>query len=193
MQGKGLSDRWPDPKVSRDCVGLNPVTRKNYQTILSTVFLTFEVPPWYRNMGKRLVKSPKGFIGDTLALCHLLDRNPGQLQSRTPEVFGHVVENFVATELRKLISFGDVRVQLYHFRTSSGGEVDFVLERPDGTLAAIEVKSADHVTAAIFDGVCTLADAAGDQFGSGVVLHTGRAVVLFGEFLFALPLSVLWL
>jgi len=60
-----------DADIARDA-GLNPVTSRNYKTLLKMLFLTFELAPWYRNIGKRLVKSPKGYMTDTLLLCHLL-------------------------------------------------------------------------------------------------------------------------
>ena len=50
-------------------------------------------------------------------------------------------ENFVATELMKLLSFSDIRANLSHFSTNYNKEVDFFLERPDGTLSGIKVKT----------------------------------------------------
>jgi len=68
-----------------------------------------------------------------------------------------------------------------HFRTSDNKEVDFVLERPDGRLAGIEVKSSDRVRSADFKGLKVLQEVAGDDFISGIVLYTGKDVVPFGE------------
>ncbi|MBC6493031.1 DUF4143 domain-containing protein [Flavihumibacter stibioxidans] len=104
------------------------------------MFLNFDVAPWFRNIGKRLVKSPKGYLLDSLLLCHMLDLNLEDLQVKRPELFGHLRVNFVATELMKLLSFSEKKAGLYHFCTSDGKEVDFMLEKPDGSLIAIEVK-----------------------------------------------------
>ncbi len=180
-----------DAAIARD-VGLNPVTSKAYRGILQAMFLTFSIPPWYRNIGKRLVKSPKGYLVDTLLLCHLLDWNLDDLASKKPDLYGHVVESFVATELLKLLTFSETRASLLHFRTSDHKEVDFILERPNGNLAAIEVKSADTVTARDFRGIKVLRDATGEDFVAGIVLYTGNSVVPFGENLFAAPMSLLW-
>jgi uncharacterized protein len=180
-----------DAEIARD-LGINAVTSKTYRGILQAMFLSFDVQPWYRNIGKRLVKSPKGFLMDTLLLCHLLDLRLEDMRKRKPELYGHVLENFVATELSKLLSFSDVRAKLLHFRTSDSKEVDFVLERPDGTLAGIEVKSADRVDASDFKGMHVLKDVAKDDFVCGVVLYSGSEVVPFGEDLFAVPISCLW-
>ncbi|WP_417625247.1 ATP-binding protein [Paremcibacter congregatus] len=180
-----------DADIARD-VALNPVTSKSYRAILQAMFLTFSIEPWYRNIGKRLVKSSKGYLTDTLLLCHLLDWQLEDIQSRKPDLYGHVVENFVATELLKLLSFNEVRAQLLHFRTSDNKEVDFVLERPDGSLAAIEVKSSDTVDARAFKGLKILKEAAPDDFVCGIVLYAGDEVVPFGDDLFAVPFAALW-
>jgi uncharacterized protein len=180
-----------DADIARD-IGLNPVTSKSYRNILKAIFLSFEIEPWYRNIGKRLVKSSKGYLLDTLLLCHLLDWDPEQLRVNRPDLYGHVVENFVATELMKLISFSDYRSHLLHFRTSDNKEVDFLLERPDGTLAGIEVKSTQRVVGSDFKGIQVLRDVAKNDFICGIVLYAGKEVVPFGDKLFAVPLAALW-
>jgi hypothetical protein len=181
-----------DAAIARD-VGLNAVTCKSYRALLNAVFLTFDLPPWHRNIGKRLVKSPKGYLWDTQILCHLLGRSVGDMRRRAPELFGHVIENFVATEIQKLLAFGNQRAELLHFRTSNQVEVDFVLERPDGSIVAVEVKSRADVSDSDFNGIRSLAAAVGNQFVAGVVLYTGRAVVPFAQNLHALPIDALWL
>ncbi|MFM8453576.1 MAG: ATP-binding protein [Gammaproteobacteria bacterium] len=180
-----------DAEISRD-VGLNAITNKAYRSILQAMFLCFDVEPWYRNIGKRLVKSPKGFLTDTLLLCHLLDLNFETTRKNKPELYGHLLENYVATELSKLLSFGNIRAKLMHFRTSDNKEVDFVLERPDASLSAIEVKASSRVNIHDFKGIQTLQEAAGNDFISGIVLYTGTEIVPFAQNLFAIPISSLW-
>ena len=63
------------------------------------LFLTFDVKPWYRNIGKRLVKASKGYIMDTSLLCHLLQIDMVRTAIKDPQVFGHLFKNFVASEL----------------------------------------------------------------------------------------------
>ena len=180
-----------DENIARD-MRLKLATSKKYRGILKAMFLTHDVLPWYRNIGKRLVKSPKGYLVDTLLLCYLLDWDLAKMRERRPELYGHVVENFVASELRKLLSFSGIRAELRYFRTDSGKEVDFVLERPDGSLVGIEVKTSDYVNSDDFKGLETLRDITKDDFICGVVLYTGNNVVSFGGGLLAVPLSALW-
>jgi len=180
-----------DADIARDA-GLNPVTSRNYKTLLKMLFLTFELAPWYRNIGKRLVKSPKGYMTDTLLLCHLMQYELSDLEKNRPELFGHVLENFVATELLKLMTFRDDKMDLFHFRTSDNKEVDFVLEKPNGQLVAIEVKQRDSVSKSDFKGLEELQNITGDDFVCGVVLYRGKDVVPFGLNLWAIPISNLW-
>jgi len=180
-----------DADIARD-LGLNPVTEKAYRTILQMLFLTFNIRPWFRNLGKRLVKSSKGYLIDTLLLCHILDYRLEDLHKNKPDLFGHVVENFVATELLKLLTFSKIRAQLFHFRTSDGKEVDFVLERPDGSVFGIEVKTSELVDNRDFNGLRVLAALSKKDFIGGAVFYNGRDVVSFGDKLWALPFHILW-
>ena len=180
-----------DADIARD-IGLNPVTSRSYRSILKAMFLSFDIQPWYRNIGKRLVKSPKGYLIDTLLLCHLLSWNLDDIKANKPDLYGHIVENFVATELLKLISFSNIRLNLLHFRTSDDKEVDFVLECQDGSLTGIEVKSSSSVDTSDFKGLKTLQEEAKKDFVCGVVLYTGKDIVPFGDRLFAVPLAALW-
>ena len=180
-----------DADIARDA-GLVHVTSRNYRSLLKLLFLTFEVSPWYRNIGKRLVKSPKGYVCDTLLLCHLLQYELSDLEKNRPELFGNVLENFVATELLKLIANKGSRFHLHHFRTGDNKEADFVLEQPNGQLAAIEVKSRDRVDKSDFKGLEALQALTGEDFICGVVLYRGKDVVPFGDKLWAVPMSNLW-
>lgn len=180
-----------DADIARD-LGLNPVTTKSYRNILKMMFLNFDIEPWYRNIGKRLVKSPKGFLIDTLMSCHMLDLNLEEVAVKRPELFGHLLENFVATELMKLLSFSEINARVCHFRTSDGKEVDFVLEKPDGSLFAIEVKKTESVNLKDFSGIKIFQELNPNDFIGGVVLYSGKEVVPFGEKLWAVPFPILW-
>lgn len=180
-----------DADIARD-IGLNPITAKTYRKALQAMFLSFDVTSWYKNITKRLVKSSKGYLIDTLLLCHALGYEVEDLQLKNSILFGHVVENFVAVELTKLITFCRLHTQLHHFRTSDGKEIDFVLERKDGTLAGVEVKSSETIEVKDFRGLQELQKHARNNFACGVVLYKGKEVVPCGENLWAVPYHLLW-
>jgi uncharacterized protein len=173
-------------------IGLNAVTTKNYRLLLQMIFLTIDVKPWFRNIGKRLVKSSKGYIIDTSLLCHLQQIDLKKIAARDAHMFGHVLENFVATELLKQLTCYEHQVNLLHFRTSDNKEVDFVLQKSDGMLAGIEVKAKDKVNSDDFKGLRALQEQAGKDFACGVVLYRGTSTIPYGDRFWAIPVSALW-
>lgn len=172
--------------ISRD-LGMPQTTLKRYLALLETAFLVGTVPAWFRNIGQRLVKSPKIVLTDVGLLTHLL--GGGEAVDR---LFGPVLENFVLMEIVKQSSVTGARPPLFHYRTSDGLEVDAVIEPRNGPLCAVEVKAAASLTARDSRGLKGLAASLGEDFGTGVILHTGSESAQLGEKIWALPLSVLW-
>ena len=170
----------------------NAVTTKNYRILLQMLHLSFDINPWFRNIDKRLVKAPKGYIIDTSLLCHLQQIDLDRAESYDPLVFGRLFENFVVSELLKQLTSSVSSAQIYHFRTSDNKEVDIVLEQPNGKLAGIEIKSRDQVTASNFKGLRELYKQTGNDFVCGIVLYRGNKLVPFGDKLWAVPVDLLW-
>jgi len=173
-------------------VNENAVTTKRYRTLLELLFLTITVPPWFRNISKRLVKSPKSYLIDTNMVCHMLGRTLTDIERSDTSLFGHLLENFVATELLKQRAEPIHQAGLHHFRTSDGREVDFVIEYPDQKIAGIEVKAADSVSLRDCAGLLELAALAGGNFTHGCLLYRGKHVLKITDTIWALPLSCLW-
>jgi len=176
--------------VGRD-ISLPHTTLTRYMALLETVFMVHRLPPWSENLGKRLVKAPKLHIVDSGLGCHLVGANAKRLREDR-SLLGRVAETFVVGELRKQLSWSDPRTTLYHLRTATGSEVDVVIERTDGVVAAIEVKVSATVAASDFAALRALRDQLGKRFGSGVVLYTGEKTVPFGDELWLVPFPVLW-
>lgn len=166
-------------------------TLKRYMALLEATFLVRLLPAWSSNLGKRLAKSSKLILSDTGLLAHLLGMDRTRVKhDRT--LFGHVLENFVAMELIKQLSWSAVGLQLFHFRTNSGQEVDFVIEDRSGGLIGIEVKAGANIDSKDFSGLRLLAELTGKRFRHGFVLHLGDVPVPFGKNLHALPIQYLW-
>ena len=107
-------------------------------------------------------------------------------------MLGRLLESFVVGEIRKQLSWAEMQMSLYHFRTATGAEADVVLERPDGTVAAIEIKASATVGSSDFAALKMLRDQLGKQFRAGVVLYLGEQVVPFGDKLWLVPVPALW-
>lgn len=170
---------------------LTQTTLKRYLSLLETLFLTVRVPAWARNPGKRLVKSPKVFLPDSGLLSMLMDYSSDKLLA-LPGLPGHLVETFVACELLKHLAFSARGMHLWHYRTQSDIEVDFVLEDRAGRLTGIEVKASASVDGSDFKGLRHLQETESAVFNRGIVFYSGREVVAFSERLFAIPLSYWW-
>lgn len=165
-------------------------TVQRYVDLLEIAFLISLLPAWSRNLGKRLTKSPKLLLSDTGLMAYLLGTaGAGASLSRSA---GALLENFVAMEVRKSLAWSETIAQLYHYRTADGAEVDLVLERGDGQVAAIEVKASVSLGASDFRPLKALHELLGDDLVAGVILYAGRETVGFGRGLRAMPVEVLW-
>ena len=171
--------------------GIPNSTLKRYLSLLQATFLFQPLPAWSSNLGKRLIKSPKIHLIDSGLAAHLAGITHQSLD-RDPMFFGHLLETFVVSELRKQIGWSDSRVNLYHYRTTTGREVDVVLENAAGRLVGLEVKASFTVGRKDFSGFDALSEDVGDRFVRGVVLYSGEQTVSFGEHYMALPVSALW-
>ncbi|MBL8535016.1 MAG: ATP-binding protein [Betaproteobacteria bacterium] len=175
--------------VARSC-GLPLSTLQRYLTLLETVFLFSPLPAWFVNIEKRLTKAPKVHLVDTGLAGFLMGIDADRVR-RDPAAFGHLLEGFVLSEIRKHLSWSRVAAKPYHFRTASGQEVDIVLESRDGRVVGVEVKNSATVGPRDFHGLSALSDACGERFVRGIVLYRGRDVVPFGRF-WAMPVEALW-
>lgn len=165
-------------------------TLKRYLALLEATFLCYEIPAWSRNMGKRLIKSGKLMLTDTGLASALLGFDAGRLEN-DDALRGALLENFVASELRKQATWSDRRIRIFHYRTLAGQEVDLVLEDAAGQVVGIEVKATRSPTAAHFKGLQVLQEDVGAPFVRGILLYNGPQVIPFGPRLLALPLALL--
>ncbi len=177
--------------IARDA-DLPQTTLKRYMALLDGVFLVKTIPPWFGNQSKRLVKSPKVMMTDSGLACHLLGYSSEQLCANRGAV-GPILESFVGMELLKDMGWSESKVGMFHFRTSNGHGVDFVLEDRAGRIVGIEVKAAATVRDSDLKGMRALAELTGSRFHRGIVLHTGSEVVPFAANIHTRPLTDLWL
>lgn len=166
-------------------------TLKRYVSLLEAIFLIYMLPAWSGNLSKRLIKTPKIYLTDTGLLSYLNLFEPEKI-IYDPLLWGRVFENFVMMELVKQLSWSKYYLSLYHFRTSSGQEVDFVLEKNDGTLIGIEAKATSKITNAMFNHLRVLAEEVNNKFLRGFIIYTGTEIIPFSKNLFAIPVNILW-
>jgi predicted AAA+ superfamily ATPase len=176
--------------LSRDAA-MPQTTLQRYWALFEATFLVRSLPPWHANLGLRLVKAPKVLLGDTGLLCHLLGLDAARLLA-DDLMTGAALECLVAGELTKQIAWGKTRPGLFHYRTHTQQEVDFVLEDARGRLVGLEVKKTASPTSSDFKGLRHLSEHTGKRFLRGILLYTGSATVAFGPNLHAVPVAALW-
>ncbi|CCB89461.1 ATP-binding protein [Simkania negevensis] len=171
-------------------LGMVHVTLKRYLRLLEALYFVYLLPSWHSNQGKRLTKSPKMYLCDTAILTTVLGMDSDNLEG-DPTFTGQVLESFVFSELLKQKSWSNVPFELYHFRDRDI-EVDFVLERFDGTLVGIEVKSANTIHNGDLKGLKHLKTIAKKSFSNGIILHLGTQIQQLDENIWAFPIQSLW-
>jgi predicted AAA+ superfamily ATPase len=179
-----------DAELGRD-LGLNAVTTRHYRSLLNNTFVTHTLKPWHRNITKRLVKAHKLYFYDTMLLCHLLQTTLPDLAQNQHNRFGHVLENFVLSELNKANHASGETVDISFYRTNDGREVDFVLERQN-QLVAIEVKHAESIKEKDLVGMRELQQIVGKDFRCGIVLCNTPRVIPYDEGIYLVPFEGLW-
>ena len=176
-------------------VGLEPSTAEHYIRLLEATFVVHRLPAWGTTLRARAVAKPKVHFVDSGVAGRMLRVTPSRLSAAEPQAMtalGHLLETLCVAEVLKQVSWMESPAQAGHWRTHDGDEVDLILERDDGAVAAIEVKAAERARDVDFRGLRKLRDALGARFLGGVVLHLGRRLYTHDDLLHALPVDRLW-
>jgi len=130
-------------EISRD-IGVSMPTAKRWLSLLETGYQVYLLYPYYRNIGKRTIKSPKLYFTDTGLVTYLLGLHDSKSLPQSP-YWGNLFETFVVTDfLKRFYHFGQMP-SLFYLRTRDGLEVDLVIENAQ-KLHLFEIKSASTIT-----------------------------------------------
>jgi uncharacterized protein len=120
-------------------VGVTYNTIEQWISILEASYIAFRLQPFYNNLGKRAIKSPKIYFYDTGLLCYLLGINSPQ-EFQTHFAYGNIFENLVIVEVKKQILHNKLPNKVYFFRDSNKVEIDLVIDA-GSSLHYCEIKS----------------------------------------------------
>jgi predicted AAA+ superfamily ATPase len=171
--------------------GIPRSTLLRYLELLTSVFLIKRIPAWSSGSTGRAIGTPKLAFVDSGVACHLIGQDAVRL-GEPGGAAGPVLENFVAMELGRQLTWSEQRATLYHYRTRDKVEVDVVIETPDGRVVGVEVKAGSTVRSEDLVGLRHLAHHLGQRFVGGYVLYTGQQTLPFGDKIRAVPLDALW-
>jgi predicted AAA+ superfamily ATPase len=121
-------------------IGLSVTTIKRWLSILETSYQIYLLYPYYKNIGKRLIKSPKLYFNDTALASYLLGLHDRETLLNSPS-FSNLFETMIVTDVLKRFLHSGLTPAIYYLRTYDGLEVDLLLEIGQ-RLHLFEVKSA---------------------------------------------------
>ncbi len=171
---------WNGAEFARS-LGVSESTVRRYLDLLSDAFMVRQLQPWYANIRKRQVKSPKVYIRDSGLLHQLLGINTERELLTHPKIGasweGYVIEEVLAVEQAD---------EAFFWATHQGAEVDLILKK-NGRLLGVECKRTD--TPRVTPSMRTaLKDLALDAIA---VVYPGSKRFRLGEQIEAVPLSAL--
>ena len=120
-------------------IGVSSKTISHWLSVLQASYLITLLPPYYENIPKRLVKSPKLYFNDPGLACYLLDIETPQQLDRD-KMRGAIFENMIVMEAIKHRYNMGLEDGVFFYRDSNQNEVDLLIKQ-EGELTAIEVKS----------------------------------------------------
>jgi uncharacterized protein len=152
-------------------VGVTSKTIQSWLGLLENSYILFQLQPWYNNLNKRIIKSPKLYFYDTGLLCALMN-----IQSRTAlanhNMYGAIFENWCIAEIRKNQLNQGKRDGVFYFRDSAGNEIDLIVEKESGALA-IEIKSSSREDLQLASGLKYWKKI--QHSNQGVLLYQGKS------------------
>jgi predicted AAA+ superfamily ATPase len=171
-------------EIARD-LGVAVNTVKRWISVMESSFIVYLLKPWYKNMDKRLVKSPKVYFVDPGLAAFLTGIQTETLFERGP-LAGPLFENYVISEVLKRELHSGRRPELSFIRTSNGVEVDLVIDR-GMSHEFIEIKNSATFRPDLLKGLHSLKGKADKGIlvyrGEGLQYDEDLAVVNFSEYL----------
>ena len=124
--------------LATDC-GITVTTAKQWLALLQISFILFELPPYYQNLGKRIIKSPKLFFYDVGLAAKLMGTNQEKIIQQR-ELYGALFENMVIVDLLKNSNALSQKPTFSFFKDTNQNEIDLIIELGI-TSIPLEIKS----------------------------------------------------
>lgn len=152
-------------------VGVSAHTINDWISVLEASFIIYRLQPYYENIGKRLIKSPKLYFIDTGLAAWLMGIETKTQMQRDP-LRGNLFENLIVIETlkEKLNQGSDPR--LFFYRDSHGNEVDLVIQN-GSSLLPVEIKSSQTWHNSFLKGITYFRNLMGDRAEKGIVVYGG--------------------
>ena len=174
--------------VARD-IGVAVNTTKAWLSVLEATYQVVVLRPYFANVGKRLVKTPKVYFTDTGTLCYLAGlKDP--IHAAAGPMGGAIFETVVLSEIVKTLTHQGINPQVYFWRTQAGSEVDFVVESAT-RMIPVEVKVSATPRVAMANSIKVFQSDLKSVATHGYVVNPGQVKLPLGSAITALPFSEL--
>lgn len=186
------SGKYMDTSAIGSFLSIQRATLESYLNALEALYLVEKVPPWLKTDYDRIGKRSKIYMSDCGLMSSILGWKVKELRF-DPDRLGKLFETFVFNELSAQIDVDPGMYEVFQYRDKDKREVDFIIEREDGALLGIEVKSGSVVDPQSFKHLKWFQKTLSQHKSfTGIVLYTGEYVLSFGSNLWAIPISLLW-
>jgi predicted AAA+ superfamily ATPase len=152
-------------------VGVSATSIKSWVSVLTASYVIVELPPYFENVGKRVIRSPKVYFTDTGLAASLVGIAAPDHVARDP-LRGVLYENLVVMEILKRRLNAGMQNGLFFYRDTHGNEVDLVI-RSGRNLVPVEIKSSATFSSDFVKGIERFREAAGLRVQRGFVAYSG--------------------
>jgi predicted AAA+ superfamily ATPase len=152
--------------------GISIPTVKSWLSILESSYIAYQLPPFFNNFNKRLVKSTKLYFYDTGLVSYLLGIK-SEKSIQESEFKGALFENLVINEYIKQNYHHNLYREFYFWRDSNGHEVDLLVSN-ETAYDIVEIKATKTILPKLFDGLDLLKNIGKEKINRKILVYGGK-------------------
>jgi predicted AAA+ superfamily ATPase len=158
--------------LANEC-GISLHVAKEWLSILESSYIIFQLPPYFQNFNKRVVKTPKIYFYDTGLLAFLLGLRETNSENTDRELLGSLFENMMVAELQKQNYHQLLLRELFFWRDSNANECDVLIPAGNNMFDLFEMKSGLTVYPKHFQGMDIFDAASGGKVRHKTLIYGG--------------------
>lgn len=152
-------------------VGVSYKTIESWLSVLAASYVIFQLPPYFKNFGKRVIKSPKLYFYDTGLLCYLLGIDDEKELTKHYSL-GSIFENMIIADILKKIEHTRSTDAIYFWRDNQGKEIDLVIDH-GGQQTIIEIKAGMTFNNEMLEGLNYWLNISESETKASYLIYTG--------------------
>lgn len=165
-------------------VGVSSPTIKSWVSILVSSNIVYLLQPYFSNINKRIVKTPKIYFMDT-GLCSYLTNWDNSQVLESGAMSGAIFETYVVSEIIKSYAHNIKEPNIYYYRDKDKREIDIIIER-NGKLYPIEIKKSSNPDKSAIKNFSVISE---DNLGNGAVVCLAKEDYPITKNINAIPIS----